>query len=257
MKNLLLTTIATVLLAGCGRSSPTVPIHKPAAEEVLKAGVDSHPKTERKAERFEMVARQIVARGVRDTNVLEAMRKVERHRFIPLGSQPAAYRDSPVPIGYGQTISQPFIVAYMTEALKPQASDRVLEIGTGSGYQAAVLAQIVEEVYTIEIVEPLASQAQDVLKELKYQNIRFRTGDGYKGWPEAAPFDKIIVTAAPPKVPQHLLEQLKLGGRMIIPVGRWNQELLLIRHTPDGYRREHVLPVRFVPMTGAAQKEQP
>ncbi|MDP7585410.1 MAG: protein-L-isoaspartate(D-aspartate) O-methyltransferase [Verrucomicrobiota bacterium] len=244
-----------MLLAGCGRSSPTVLIHQPAAEEVPKAGVDSHQKTARKAERFEMVTRQIVARGVQDTNVLSAMRKVERHRFIPLGSQPAAYRDSPVPIGYEQTISQPFIVAYMTEALNPKSGDRVLEIGTGSGYQAAVLAEIVEEVYTIEIVEPLASQAQDMLKELKYKNIRFRTGDGYKGWPEAAPFDKIIVTAASPKVPQPLLDQLKPGGRMIIPVGRWNQELLLIRHTPDGYQREHVFPVRFVPMTGAIQEE--
>ena len=203
-----------------------------------------------------MVARQIEARGVVDTNVLGAMRKVERHRFIPLEGQPVAYRDSPVPIGYRQTISQPFIVAYMTEALKLQSEDRVLEIGTGSGYQAAVLAEIVKEVYTIEIVDPLASQAQDVLKELKYQNIRFRTGDGYKGWPEAAPFDKIIVTAAPPKVPQPLLDQLKPGGRMIIPVGRWNQELLLIRHTPGGYQREHVFPVRFVPMTGAAQEER-
>ncbi|MCH2381532.1 MAG: protein-L-isoaspartate(D-aspartate) O-methyltransferase [Pedosphaera sp.] len=218
--------------------------------------MDSHQKTERMAERFEMVARQIEARGVVDTNVLGAMRKVERHRFIPLEGQPVAYRDSPVPIGYRQTISQPFIVAYMTEALKLQSEDRVLEIGTGSGYQAAVLAEIVKEVYTIEIVDPLASQAQDVLKELKYQNIRFRTGDGYKGWPEAAPFDKIIVTAAPPKVPQPLLDQLKPGGRMIIPVGRWNQELLLIRHTPDGYQREHVFPVRFVPMTGAAQEER-
>ena len=161
----LLTTIATVLLAGCGWSSPIVPVHKPAAEEVPKAGVDSHQKTERMAERFEMVARQIEARGVVDTNVLGAMRKVERHRFIPLEGQPVAYRDSPVPIGYRQTISQPFIVAYMTEALKLQSEDRVLEIGTGSGYQAAVLAEIVKEVYTIEIVDPLASQAQDVLKE--------------------------------------------------------------------------------------------
>ncbi len=218
--------------------------------------MDSHQKTERMTERFEMVSQQIEAREVVNTNVLDAMRKVERHRFIPLEGQPVAYRDSPVPIGYGQTISQPFIVAYMTEALKLQSGDRVLEIGTGSGYQAAVLAEIVEEVYTIEIVEPLANQAQDVLKELKYKNIRFRTGDGFKGWPEAAPFDKIIVTAAPPEVPQPLLDQLKLGGRMIIPVGRWNQELLLIRHTPDGYQREHVFPVRFVPMTGVAQKER-
>ena len=195
-----------------------------------------------------MVARQIVARGVRDTNVLEAMRKVERHRFIPLGGQPAAYRDSPVPIGYGQTISQPFIVAYMTEALKPQASDRVLEIGTGSGYQTAVLAELVAEVHTVENVERLAKRAEMTLNQLGYGNIRSRLGDGHRGWPEAAPFDKIIVTAAPAKPPRALLNQLKPGGRMIVPVGRWRQELVLIRHTPDGYRRERLMPVRFVPM---------
>ena len=231
-------------------------VPKFTTEEIPEVGVEGRREPERAKERLEMVSSQIEARGVRNPRVLEAMRQVERHRFIPADGQALAYRDGPVAIGQSQTISQPYIVACMTEFLKPQPSDHVLEIGTGSGYQAAVLAEIVKEVYTIEIVDPLASQAQDVLKELKYQNIRFRTGDGYKGWPEAAPFDKIIVTAAPPKVPQPLLDQLKLGGRMIIPVGRWNQELLLIRHTPDGYQREHVFPVRFVPMTGAAQEER-
>jgi protein-L-isoaspartate(D-aspartate) O-methyltransferase len=144
----------------------------------------------------------------------------------------------------------------MTEALKPDPNDRVLEIGTGCGYQTAILAQIVKEVFTIEILEPLANQSRDLLEELNYQNIQFRLGDGYGGWPEAAPFDKIIVTAAPPKIPEPLLDQLKPGGRMTIPVGTLNQKLLLIEKTPEGFREETIFPVRFVPMTGAAQSEQ-
>ena len=176
------------------------------------------------------------------------MRKVERHRFIPTDGQALAYRDGPVPIGQGQTISQPYIVACMTEVLEPQPSDRVLEIGTGSGYQTAVLAELVAAVYTIENVERLAKQVEMILNQMDYENIRLRLGDGHQGWPEAAPFDKVIVTAAPAKLPKVLLDQLKLGGRMIVPVGRWRQELVLIHHTPDGCRREHLMPVRFVPM---------
>ena len=195
-----------------------------------------------------MVSSQIQARGVRNPRVLEAMRKVERHRFIPTDDQAFAYRDGPVAIGQGQTISQPYIVACMTEVLEPQPSDRVLEIGTGSGYQTAVLAELVAEVYTIENVERLAKQAETILNQMDYENIRLRLGDGHQGWPEAAPFDKVIVTAAPAKLPKVLLDQLKLGGRMIVPVGRWRQELVLIHHTPDGCRREHLMPVRFVPM---------
>jgi len=195
-----------------------------------------------------MVSSQIQARGVRNPRVLEAMRKVERHRFIPTDGQALAYRDGPVPIGQGQTISQPYIVACMTEVLEPQPSDRVLEIGTGSGYQTAVLAELVAAVYTIENVERLAKQVEMILNQMDYENIRLRLGDGHQGWPEAAPFDKVIVTAAPAKLPKLLLDQLKLGGRMIVPVGRWRQELVLIHHTPDGCRREHLMPVRFVPM---------
>ena len=185
---------------------------------------------------------------IRNLRVLEAMRKVERHRFIPTDGQALAYRDGPVPIGQGQTISQPYIVACMTEVLEPQPSDRVLEIGTGSGYQTAVLAELVAAVYTIENVERLAKQVEMILNQMDYENIRLRLGDGHQGWPEAAPFDKVIVTAAPAKLPKVLLDQLKLGGRMIVPVGRWRQELVLIRHTPDGCRRERLMPVRFVPM---------
>jgi protein-L-isoaspartate(D-aspartate) O-methyltransferase len=195
-----------------------------------------------------MVSSQIQARGVRNPRVLEAMCKVERHRFIPTDGQAFAYRDGPVAIGQGQTISQPYIVACMTEVLEPQPSDRVLEIGTGSGYQTAVLAELVAEVYTIENVERLAKQAETILNQMDYENIRLRLGDGHQGWPEAAPFDKVIVTAAPAKLPKVLLDQLKLGGRMIVPVGLWRQELVLIHHTPDGCRREHLMPVRFVPM---------
>ena len=195
-----------------------------------------------------MVSSQIQARGVRNPRVLEAMCKVERHRFIPTDGQAFAYRDGPVAIGQGQTISQPYIVACMTEVLEPQPTDRVLEIGTGSGYQTAVLAELVAEVYTIENVERLAKRAETILSQLGYENIRLRLGDGHRGWPEAGPFDKLIVTAAPAKLPKALLDQLKPGGRMIVPVGRWRQELVLIHHTPDGCRREHLMPVRFVPM---------
>gem|GEM_PF-912409 len=178
--------------------------------------------------RQKMVERQIKDRGIADKKVLETMAKVERHLFVPEGLREAAYEDTPLPIGDGQTISQPYIVAYMTEAARLGPSDRVLEIGTGSGYQAAVLAEIVKEVYTIEILKPLADSAGARLKELGYENIDLRRGDGYKGWPEQAPFDAIIVTAAPPEIPEDLVDQLKVGGRMVVPVGAFFQELYLI-----------------------------
>ncbi|WP_407354597.1 protein-L-isoaspartate(D-aspartate) O-methyltransferase [Luteimonas sp. R10] len=200
-----------------------------------------------------MVDRQIEARGVRDPRVLEAMRTVPRHRFVPPERAAQAYRDHPLPIGHGQTISQPYIVAKMTELLQPERDDRVLEIGTGSGYQAAVLSRLVAEVYSIEIVEPLARRAETVLKELGYDDVTVRAGDGYAGWPEHAPFDAIIVTAAPERVPQALVEQLKPGGRMVIPVGPVHalQELRLIEKTENGALRDRrIAPVRFVPMTG-------
>ena len=176
------------------------------------------------------------------------MRRVPRHRFVPDDQRHNAYEDTPLPIGSGQTISQPYIVGYMTAALEPAKTDRVLEIGTGSGYQAAVLAELVGEVYTIEIVPALARQAASVLKDLGYTNVRTREGDGYRGWPEAAPFTKIIVTAAPEQVPQALVDQLAVGGLMAVPVGRGDQMMTVIRKTTDGVVQRETIPVRFVPM---------
>jgi protein-L-isoaspartate(D-aspartate) O-methyltransferase len=182
------------------------------------------------------------------------MRAVPRHHFVPDALQANAYDDNPLPIGHDQTISQPYIVAYMTEALELGGGERVLEIGTGSGYQAAVLAEIVESVYTIEIVPALAAESAGRLSRLHYGNVQVRLGDGHRGWPEAAPFDAIVVTAAPDHVPPALIEQLRPGGRMIVPVGGTDQELILIVKTETGAARRPVLPVRFVPMIGEAQR---
>jgi protein-L-isoaspartate(D-aspartate) O-methyltransferase len=209
------------------------------------------------AERRRMVQEQLSSPGYNITNarVLAALGKVPRHRFVPAELRHQAYADGPLPIGYDQTISQPYIVAFMTGQLDPQPMDRVLEIGTGAGYQAAVLAQLVAEVYTIEIVEALAQRAEADLKRLGYTNIHVRAGDGCQGWPEAAPFDAIIVTCAPEKVPPPLVEQLKDGGRMIIPVGPMgDQELVLLRKRGEQLEQRAVLSVRFVPMTGGAQR---
>ena len=202
----------------------------------------------RQAERDDMIAHQIVPRGITDPRVLAAMRRVPRHRFVPDSYARLAYADSPLPIGHGQTISQPSIVAFMTEALALQGHEKVLEIGTGSGYQAAVLAEIASRVLTIEIVEPLARQAARRLAELGYANVTVRAGDGYRGWPEEAPFDAIIVTAATDHVPQPLLDQLAIGGRLILPLGDFFQTLTLYRRTKDGYERTELVPVRFVPL---------
>jgi protein-L-isoaspartate(D-aspartate) O-methyltransferase len=209
--------------------------------------------------RQRMVAEQISGPGRNITNarVLAAMGKVPRHKFVPERLRYQAYQDCPLPIGHDQTISQPYVVAFMTEQLEPKPIDHVLEIGTGSGYQAAVLAEVVAKVYTVEIIEDLARRAAADLKRLGYTNVCVRTGDGYKGWPEAAPFDAIIVTCAPEKVPPPLIEQLKDGGRMIIPVGpTWDQELVLLRKQGDRLERRAVLPVRFVPMTGQSQRSE-
>ena len=180
------------------------------------------------------------------------MGEVPRHEFVPKSQRRNAYRDDPLPIGHGQTISQPFIVAFMTEKLEPQPSDRVLEIGTGSGYQAAILAKLVKEVYSIEIVKPLADRAGTTLEKLGVKNVHLKAGDGHKGWPEHAPFDAVVVTCAPDHIPQPLVEQLREGGKMIIPVGPQGgaQKLYLLRKKDGKIRREAVLPVRFVPMTG-------
>ncbi len=204
--------------------------------------------------RARMVATQIAARGVVDLRVLEAMGRVERHRFVPDPLRHLAYADRPLPIGQDQTISQPYIVALMTglAAVKPGA--RVLEVGTGSGYQAAVLSVLAARVHSIEILEPLASQARERLRRLGYLNVEVRAGDGYRGWPERAPFDAILITAAPPEVPEPLLQQLAPGGRLVAPVGRGTQQLVVIERTATGFSRREVLPVLFVPMTGEAQR---
>jgi len=207
-----------------------------------------------KAMRERMVETQIKARGIKDTRVLSAMLKVERHRFVSKEYQNSAYSDQPLPIGEGQTISQPYIVALMTELLELKGGEKVLEVGTGSGYQAAVLAELAKEVYTIEIIETLASSAKKVLLELAYQNITVKAGDGYLGWPEAAPFDAIIVTCAPDHIPNPLLEQLKEGGRMVLPVGTYSQELEKLIKRSGKIETTHVTPVIFVPMTGEGVK---
>ena len=202
-------------------------------------------------QRERMVKRHLEARGITDKNTLRAMRKVERHLLVPKEMQKHAYEDQPLPIGKGQTISQPFIVAFMTQAIQPKAGMRVLEIGTGSGYQAAVLAEIVSEVYTIETVEELAARARKDLTEMGYKNIHFKVGDGYHGWEEHAPFDAIIVTASPEEIPPRLVEQLKEGGKMVIPVGpAADQHLKLIEKKNNGkITKKDLLPVRFVPFT--------
>jgi len=204
--------------------------------------------------RLEMVTSQIEARRIRDPLVLEAMRTVPRHLFVPPQYRDQAYSDHPLPLGWKQTISQPYIVALMTELVRPRTGFKVLEVGTGSGYQAAVLAACGAEVYTIEILPDLARQAAAVLEELGYENLHTRIGDGYDGWPEAAPFDAVVVTAAPDAIPQPLLDQLAPGGRLVIPVGTRSQELVLVTRTEDGFERRTVTPVRFVPMTGKAQE---
>jgi protein-L-isoaspartate(D-aspartate) O-methyltransferase len=207
-------------------------------------------------ERRQMVRRQIEDRGVQDTQVLQAMRSVPRHRFVSEGRESQAYADRPLPIGQGQTISQPYIVAYMTEVLELEAGDRVLEIGTGSGYQAAVLAEITDQVYSIEIIDELADQAGRRLEQLGYDEVRTRRGDGYYGWEEAAPFDAIIVTAAAGHIPPPLIDQLKPDGRMVIPIGGTYevQSLMLVRKQDGGVSTKRLMPVRFVPMTGAVRE---
>ncbi|WP_447984929.1 protein-L-isoaspartate(D-aspartate) O-methyltransferase [Nitrospira sp. Nam74] len=198
--------------------------------------------------RDHMVKEQIIERGIGDRAVIQAMRRVPRHRFVPEESLPLAYADRPLPIGYGQTVSQPYIVAFMTEALELKPGDHVLEIGTGSGYQTAILAEIAAQVFTIEIVEALAEEAAATLAELGYTNVHTRVGDGFGGWPEAGPFQAVIVTAASLDIPHALLEQLASGGRLLLPVGRAEQHLVLYRRTADGYTRSDLGRVRFVPL---------
>lgn len=205
----------------------------------------------------QMVDEEIVAAGVKDPRVIRAMRETPRHEFVPFAQRQSAYLDMALPIGNQQTISPPFVVAYMTEQLDPQPTDRVLEIGTGSGYQAAILSPLVKDVYSIEIVEPLGRKAQRTLERLKYENVQTRVGDGYLGWPEAAPFDKIIVTCSPEKIPQPLVDQLAEGGRMIIPLGeRYHQNLHIVRKVDGELEQEPLQATLFVPMTGAAEEKR-
>jgi protein-L-isoaspartate(D-aspartate) O-methyltransferase len=199
-------------------------------------------------DRLKMVETQIVSRGIKDERVIAAMKKVPRHLFVPPEMIDYAYNDEPVPIGEGQTISQPYIVAYMTEALHLQPEDRVLEIGTGSGYQTAILAELVKEVYTVEIIASLSLRAQEVLGKLGYRNIYFKIGDGTFGWEENSPYEAIMVTAAPARIPEQLEKQLKPGGRLVIPVGSTFQDLYLVTREKDGFKRKKLLPVRFVPL---------
>lgn len=206
--------------------------------------------------RRQMVENQLAARDIRDPRVLKAMGTVPRHEFVPVKRRDQAYADGPLPIGEGQTISQPYVVASMTESLHVMPDHRVLEVGTGCGYQAAVLAELAREVYTVEVIEPLVDKARRALKQLGYRNVHFRVDDGSKGWPEEAPYDGIIVTAAAPKLPENLVAQLKLGGRMIIPMATdsWGRQFLYrITRTKDGYERDELYEVRFVPMVGEVE----
>jgi protein-L-isoaspartate(D-aspartate) O-methyltransferase len=228
---------------------------------VVLAATGCHQKnistSEFAAERQKMVEEQLKPRGIHDERVLAAMAKVPREAFIPENLRNKSYWDNALLIGHDQTISQPFIVAFMTEQLRPQPTDRVLEIGTGTGYQTAILAELVKEVYTIEIIEPLAKDASARLARLGYNNAHVKIGDGYQGWPEVAPFDAIIVTCAPDKVPEPLAQQLKEGGRMIIPVGSgmMDQQLYLLEKKDGELAQRAILPVRFVPMAGEAAKK--
>lgn len=207
--------------------------------------------------RDRMVETQLRARGIEDPRVLEAMRRVPRHLFVQPGDAAVAYGDHPVDIGLGQTISQPYIVAYMTEALALPPDAKVLEIGTGSGYQTAVLAEVSREVYSVEVVPEHAARAAALLRELGYANVFIRAGDGYSGWPEQAPYDGVLVAAAPDHVPQPLIDQLKVGRRIVVPIGRGDQDLLVLTRTSDGLREEQRLPVRFVPFVRASGPSPP
>jgi protein-L-isoaspartate(D-aspartate) O-methyltransferase len=206
-------------------------------------------------QRSRMVDRQIAARGIEDPRVLEVMKRVPRHKFVPVDQVNFAYDDSPLPIGEDQTISQPYIVGYMTEQLRVTPKSKVLEIGTGSGYQAAVLAELGAEVYTIEIVPSLAARSAKTLADLGYKNVKVKAGDGYRGWPEHAPFDRIIVTAAPNHIPQPLVDQLAVGGRMVIPVGDYYQQMTIVTKSDRGVAEQKTIDVVFVPMTGEARKK--
>jgi protein-L-isoaspartate(D-aspartate) O-methyltransferase len=238
--------LSLLLFQGCSRNQP---------QETATAVIQTATPAEKFAEqRRQMVERQIRARGISDKAVLEAMLKVPRHLFVPADRVQLSYQDHPLPIGNEQTISQPYIVAYMSEAVEITKNEKVLEIGTGSGYQAAILGELAKEVYTIEIIPELADRARRTLSELGYKNVHVKTGNGYEGWAEHAPYDGIVVTAAPDEVPKALVDQLAVNGRMVIPVGVWDQEMMIITRTSNGVIEKRTIPVRFVPMTGKPKK---
>ena len=240
---------ACLVVAATGRGDDPP---KPKADD-RKVKAEADPLAPARAR---MVERHLVERGIKDPRVLDAFRTVPRHKFLPPDSRRLAYDDESIPIGLGQTITPPYDVAFMTEALQPKATDKVYEVGTGSGYQAAILSRVVKEVYSVEIHEPLSRRATEVLKEVGYDNVRTRAGDGYAGWPEAAPFDAIIVTCAPTKVPPPLVDQLKEGGRMVIPLGSQFDQRVHLMVKKDGKLVDKPLrPTLFVPMTGKAQRE--
>ncbi len=222
---------------------------------VLFSGSKAEDNQEWKQNAANMVEEQIVARGITDKDVVDAMKNTPRHKFMPENVRGSAYGDHPLPIGYEQTISQPYIVALMTELLDLTGTERVLEIGTGSGYQAAILSRLADSVYTIEIVKELADRAEETLHESGYDNVYVKHGDGYEGWEEFAPFDRIILTAAPPEVPPKLIEQLAVGGTMILPVGELSQDLVEINKTEQGTTRNVITGVRFVPMVRSGKKD--
>jgi len=241
--------VCLVGVDGCGDA--------PAGPPKTAARADDPAEARFAQRRQRMIDQQLRSRDITDPKVLEVMGRVPRHRFVPPGQVAAAYEDRPLPIGHGQTISQPYIVALMTQVVQPKPESRALDVGTGSGYQAAILAELCKEVYSIEIVKALADDARQRLAELGYKNVTVRHGDGYRGWPDKAPFDLIVVAAAPDHVPQALVDQLAPGGRLVIPVGRFYQDLLLLEKQPDGsVKQRSVAPVAFVPMTGEAEKKR-
>jgi len=234
--------LSLLIFQGCSANQP---------QEAADAGAQTgKPAEQFEEQRRQMVERQIRARGITDKAVLEAMLKVPRHLFVPVEYAPLAYQDHPLPIGQEQTISQPFIVAYMSEAVEITKNEKVLEIGTGSGYQAAILGELAKEVYTIEIIPELAEQARRTLSGLGYKHVHVKTGNGYEGWVEYAPYDGIVVTAAPDEIPKALVDQLAVNGKMVIPIGVMDQEMMIITKTPEGVLEKRTIPVLFVPMTG-------
>lgn len=258
MRSKLLVLLSSVLLAGaaCDSDDGQEPAAATAGGEQARQAPASEGDLWAEARR-RMVREQLASRDITDERVLSAMRAVPRHELVPEAERERAYEDYPLPIGHEQTISQPYIVALMTQLAEIEPGDEVLEVGTGSGYQAAVLAEMGAEVYSIEIVEPLARRAERDLARLGYDRVHVRAGDGYRGWPDQAPFDAVIITAAPPRIPEPLKSQLKVGGKLVVPVGDDGmQELIVLTRTEDGFDRRNVIPVRFVPMTGEVRGEQ-